>query len=260
VGAFPLGDRGRGFGHRLDAWRVGAEDRAAPDASVVEGVTGEIVLQVVDLRTPSFSDDADPLNEENGGAVARAGVREARPARLDDRHQLPVNAALRFPRNAVMPSLQSALPKSHPNRWSAGAVAACPLARPRHRAPGPRGVWYPLDPRPPDTATMTRRLTPFPPPTLAAWAAVVTTAAAYWPLSVAVGLAAVALAARRGVAGRVLTAGAVILTPLCLSLLVLHGLFFPEGQTVLAQWGPASKKCWGRAGSRIGFRGRGVSI
>ena len=30
-----------------------------------------------------------------------------------------------------------------------------------------------------------------------------------------------------------------ILGVLCLSLLVLHGLFFPEGHTVLAQWGPA---------------------
>ena len=32
---------------------------------------------------------------------------------------------------------------------------------------------------------------------------------------------------------------AVILVPLVLSLLALHGLFFPEGTTVLAQWGPA---------------------
>jgi energy-coupling factor transport system permease protein len=47
------------------------------------------------------------------------------------------------------------------------------------------------------------------------------------------------LAVRGGVAGRVLSAAAVILVPLCLSLLVLHGLFFPEGHTVLAQWGPA---------------------
>ncbi|BCW70628.1 hypothetical protein NicSoilB8_16720 [Arthrobacter sp. NicSoilB8] len=52
-------------------------------------------------------------------------------------------------------------------------------------------------------------------------------------------LAAAALAVRGGVAGRVLPAAAVILVPLCLSLLVLHGLFFPEGHTVLAQWGPA---------------------
>lgn len=55
----------------------------------------------------------------------------------------------------------------------------------------------------------------------------------------AVAFAAAVLAMRCGVAGRVLPAAAVILVPLCLSLLVLHGLFFPEGHTVLAQWGPA---------------------
>jgi energy-coupling factor transport system permease protein len=37
----------------------------------------------------------------------------------------------------------------------------------------------------------------------------------------------------------VLSAAAVIVVPLCLSLLVLHGFFFPEGRTVLAAWGPA---------------------
>ena len=73
---------------------------------------------------------------------------------------------------------------------------------------------------------MTPRLHPFTTLTAAATAAVVTTAAAYWPLSVGVALAAVFLAVRRGVAGRVLPAAAVILTPLCLSLLVLHGLGF----------------------------------
>ena len=36
-----------------------------------------------------------------------------------------------------------------------------------------------------------------------------------------------------------LPAAAGILVPLVLSLLLLHGLFFPEGTTVLAQWGPA---------------------
>ena len=75
--------------------------------------------------------------------------------------------------------------------------------------------------------------------TAACCAAVVTTAAGSWPLSVAVALAAALLAARAGVAERVLTAAGVILAPLFLSLLVVHGLFFPEGHTVLAQWGPA---------------------
>src|SRR3954447_13581429 len=83
------------------------------------------------------------------------------------------------------------------------------------------------------------RLHPFTALAAAACAAAVTTAAASWPLSVAVTLVAVGLALRGGVAGRVLPAAAAILVPLGLSLLVLHGLFFPEGQTVLAQWGPA---------------------
>jgi len=86
---------------------------------------------------------------------------------------------------------------------------------------------------------VTSHLHPFTALTAAVGAAVVTTAAASWPLSVAVALAAAFLAVRGGVAGRVLSAAAVILIPLCLSLLVLHGLFFPEGHTVLAQWGPA---------------------
>jgi energy-coupling factor transport system permease protein len=86
---------------------------------------------------------------------------------------------------------------------------------------------------------VTRRLHPFTALTAAVCTAVITTAAASWPLSVAVALAAAAFAVRCGVAGRVLRSAAVILVPLCLSLLVLHGLFFPEGHTVLAQWGPA---------------------
>jgi energy-coupling factor transport system permease protein len=70
-------------------------------------------------------------------------------------------------------------------------------------------------------------------------AAVITTAAASWPLSVAVALGAGLLAIRAGVARRVLAGAAVILVPFGLSLLMLHGLFFPEGRTVLAAWGPA---------------------
>lgn len=83
------------------------------------------------------------------------------------------------------------------------------------------------------------RLHPLTALTAAGCAAVITTAVGSWPLSLAVALAAALLAARAGVAGRVLTAAAVILAPLCLSLLVLHGLSFPDGHTVLAQWGPA---------------------
>jgi energy-coupling factor transport system permease protein len=69
--------------------------------------------------------------------------------------------------------------------------------------------------------------------------AVITTAAASWPLSALMALAAGLLAVRAGVARRVLAAGAVILVPFAISLLMLHGLFFPEGRTVLAAWGPA---------------------
>lgn len=83
------------------------------------------------------------------------------------------------------------------------------------------------------------RLHPLTALTAAGCAAVITTAAGSWPLSLAVALAAVLLAARAGAGPRVLAAAGVILVPLCLSLLVLHGLFFPEGHTVLAQWGPA---------------------
>lgn len=83
------------------------------------------------------------------------------------------------------------------------------------------------------------RLHPLTALTAAGCAAVITTAAGSWPLSLAVALAAVLLAVRAGAGPRVLAAAGVILAPLCLSLLVLHGLFFPEGHTVLAQWGPA---------------------
>ena len=83
------------------------------------------------------------------------------------------------------------------------------------------------------------RLHPLTALTAAGCAAVITTAAGSWPLSLAVALAAVLLAFRAGAGPRVLAAAGVILVPLCLSLLVLHGLFFPEGHTVLAQWGPA---------------------
>jgi energy-coupling factor transport system permease protein len=74
---------------------------------------------------------------------------------------------------------------------------------------------------------------------LAVSAAAITTAAASWPLSVAVALGAGLLAWRAGVARRLLAAAAVILVPFGLSLLMLHGLFFPEGRTILAAWGPA---------------------
>jgi len=68
--------------------------------------------------------------------------------------------------------------------------------------------------------------------------AAITTAAGSLPLSVAVVAAVVVLSGAAGTAARVLPAAAAILVPLGLSLLLLHGLFFPEGATVLAEWGP----------------------
>ena len=66
-----------------------------------------------------------------------------------------------------------------------------------------------------------------------------TTAASSWAVSLTVASGAVALAAALGRARRVLLAGGAILAPFWLSLLVMHGLFYPEGRTVLAGWGPA---------------------
>lgn len=76
---------------------------------------------------------------------------------------------------------------------------------------------------------------------LAAAAAVlvITTAASSWAFSLTVAAGAVALSAASGCARRVLLAGAAVLAPFWLSLLVMHGLFYPEGRTVLVQWGPA---------------------
>ena len=70
-------------------------------------------------------------------------------------------------------------------------------------------------------------------------AVTLTMAASNWPASVAVAAAALGAGAGAGVLHRVLAASAVILMPLWFSLLVLHGLFFPEGRIVLAAWGPA---------------------
>jgi energy-coupling factor transport system permease protein len=83
--------------------------------------------------------------------------------------------------------------------------------------------------------------------------AVITTAAGSWPLSLTVVAASLGLSAAGGTVRRVLAAAAAILVPLGLSLLMLHGLFFPEGSTVLAEWGPArvTAEGLGFAGQRI---------
>ena len=93
--------------------------------------------------------------------------------------------------------------------------------------------------------------------TAAGCTAVITTAAGTWPLSLAVALAAVLLALRNNAGQRVLVTASAVLLPLGLSLLMLHGLFFPEGRTVLAEWGPARVTAEGlafawEAGSRTG--------
>ncbi|MDJ0457016.1 energy-coupling factor transporter transmembrane component T [Arthrobacter sp. NQ7] len=75
--------------------------------------------------------------------------------------------------------------------------------------------------------------------TAAAATAAITTAAGNWALSLAVIAGCLGLSTVGGTARRMLPAAAAILVPFGLSLLVLHGLFFPEGRTVLAVWGPA---------------------
>ncbi|MDQ0732487.1 energy-coupling factor transporter transmembrane component T family protein [Arthrobacter sp. B1I2] len=83
--------------------------------------------------------------------------------------------------------------------------------------------------------------------------AAITTAAGSWLLSLAVVAACLGLSMAGGTARRVLPAAAAVLVPLGLSLLWLHGLFFPEGRTVLAEWGPARITAEGLdfAGQRI---------
>ncbi|TLM86650.1 energy-coupling factor transporter transmembrane protein EcfT [Pseudarthrobacter sp. NamE2] len=69
--------------------------------------------------------------------------------------------------------------------------------------------------------------------------AVITTAAASLPLSLAVVAAALGVSGVTGTLRRLLPAAAAVLVPLAMSLLMVHGLAFPEGSTVLAAWGPA---------------------
>lgn len=68
--------------------------------------------------------------------------------------------------------------------------------------------------------------------------AVMTTAAASLPLSLAVAAGCVAVSLAAGTARRLLPAAAAVLLPLGLSLLIVHGLSFPEGSNVLGEWGP----------------------
>jgi energy-coupling factor transport system permease protein len=83
------------------------------------------------------------------------------------------------------------------------------------------------------------RLNPLTTLTAAVAVLVITTAAASWAVSLTVAVGAVLLSAAAGILRRVRLAAAAIIIPFWLSLLVIHGLFFPEGHTVLASWGPA---------------------
>ncbi|MFP5313424.1 MAG: energy-coupling factor transporter transmembrane component T family protein [Actinomycetes bacterium] len=95
------------------------------------------------------------------------------------------------------------------------------------------------------------RLNPLTSLTAAGATAALTTAAGNWALSLAVVAGCVGLSLAGGTARRVLPAAAAVLVPLGLSLLALHGLFFPEGRTVLAEWGPARVTSEG-----LGFAGQ----
>ncbi|MFE4835125.1 energy-coupling factor transporter transmembrane component T family protein [Arthrobacter sp. NPDC056691] len=86
---------------------------------------------------------------------------------------------------------------------------------------------------------MSPRLNPLTALTAAVAVLVMTTAADSWAVSLTVAAGAVLLSAAAGTVRRVLLAAAAIIVPFWLSLLVIHGLFFPEGRTVLASWGPA---------------------
>ncbi len=84
------------------------------------------------------------------------------------------------------------------------------------------------------------RLNPLTTLTGAAAVAVITTAAGHWAFSLAALAGLLVLTLRQARAGAVLRAAAAILLPFWAALLLVHGLFFPEGRTVLAGFGPAA--------------------
>jgi energy-coupling factor transport system permease protein len=84
------------------------------------------------------------------------------------------------------------------------------------------------------------RLNLLTPLTAAAAVAVITTAAAHWLFSLAVLAGLLLLAARQPRAASIFGTAAAILLPFWAGLLLMHGLFFPEGRTVLLQLGPAA--------------------
>ncbi|WP_308190492.1 energy-coupling factor transporter transmembrane component T family protein [Sinomonas notoginsengisoli] len=88
-------------------------------------------------------------------------------------------------------------------------------------------------------AAAARRLNPLTGLALAASGVVACLAWAQWTVwFAAIGCATVA-AVRGGTLRRVAAASGVVVAPFALWAFLIHGLFFPEGTTVLASWGPA---------------------
>ncbi|WP_267278661.1 energy-coupling factor transporter transmembrane component T family protein [Arthrobacter sp. CDRTa11] len=83
------------------------------------------------------------------------------------------------------------------------------------------------------------RISPLTQLTAVVTAVVVTTAVGQWVVSLSVLAAAAAITAIAGTARAVGAAAGLVLLPLAASLLLTHGLFFPEGNTVLWTFGPA---------------------
>lgn len=84
------------------------------------------------------------------------------------------------------------------------------------------------------------RLNPLTTLTAAAAVAVITTAAGNRLFSAAVLAGLLLLAVRQARAASILGSSAAILLPFWAALLLMHGLFFPEGRTVLLELGPAA--------------------
>jgi energy-coupling factor transport system permease protein len=98
---------------------------------------------------------------------------------------------------------------------------------------------HPGPDRPDDGSAPRGRLNPLTGLVLAGAAVVVCLAWASWSVWLAVLAAALVAASRARVLSRVAAAGSVVVVPFALWALAIHGLFFPEGRTVLAEVGPA---------------------
>lgn len=106
------------------------------------------------------------------------------------------------------------------------------------RARALRRLLLPESPLPP-AAAASQRLNPLTGLAFAATGVVACLAWPHWAVWFAAVACAMAVAARAGTLRRVAAASGVVVTPFALWAVVIHGLFFPEGTTVLAEWGPA---------------------